>query len=556
MAKSTLVRLVSLAGLVPSSLALLVAASATAHAQEVRETDFGTQGFETFSNSIANTGDVDGDGIDDFIVGGPTYSAPWLNNAGHVVVYSGATGTMVREHVGAYAADFLGYSVASAGDVDGDGVPDYVVGAPGHTQNQQRDGEVVVYSGATGATLWEKSGTVYFQQLGWSVAGIGDVDGDHKGDVIAGSAMDEVFVYDASGGAIYHITHGTSFGVSVAGCGDLDGDGVPDFLVGEPLANSKVPPLIDCGAVGAYSGATGSVLYHVDGTNASDQLGRSLARLRDVDGDGVDDFIAGSTFSDANGTDAGIVRVVSGATGATIREQTGTFPGDRLGSAVAGLADVDLDGVPDYAAGAMDAGIGSTGRVRICSGADGSTIYELSGGTPNVDFGTALAGGDWNGDGVGDLLAGDYFEKDASGTQVGGVAVVLMCPAWWANYGAGWPGTNGIPTLTAQEKPVVGQPLDVDLSNSRGAATMAMCFIGLRTVNIPFHNGGTLLVGPLFTIVTPVPAAGLTLSGALPIDPNLYFFDIYLQAVEVDPSSTSGFSFTPGLQLHCGFDLP
>jgi hypothetical protein len=556
MAKSALVRLVRLARLVPSSLALLVVAGATAHAQVIRESDLGSQQFERFSNSIANTGDVDGDGIDDFIVGAPFFSTATVGGAGHAIVYSGATGALMREHVGSYAQDYLGFSVASAGDVDGDGVPDYVVGAPGHTRNQPRDGKVVVYSGSTGALLWEKIGTVQDEEIGLSVAGIGDVDGDGKGDVVAGSNNDEAFVYDANGGTLFHLTHGASFGYTVAGCGDVDGDGVPDLLVGEPLANHKVPPLQDCGEVRAYSGATGLLLYAIHGTNAFDQLGRTLARLGDLDGDRVDDFIAGNKTSNANGTGSGIVRVVSGATGALIREQTGTFPGDLFGSSVGGLGDVDLDGVPDYAVGAEGAGVGSTGRLRVCSGADGSTIYELTAGSANFDLGSAVAGGDWNGDGVCDLVAGDVLEIDANGTQVGGVVVVLMCPAWSASYGAGWPGRNGIPTLTAQEKPVVGAPLDVDLSNSLGAATSALLFVGVQPANVPIHNSGTLLVAPLLSVFVPVAAGGATLSGALPNDPALDFFDLYLQALEVDSFASKGLSFTPGLQLHCGFDLP
>jgi hypothetical protein len=125
-----------------------------------------------------------------------------------------------------------------------------------------------------------------------------------------------------------------------------------------------------------------------------------------------------------------------------------------------------------------------------------------------------------------------------------------------ANYGAGWPGRNGIPTLTAQEKPVVGAPLDVDLSNSLGAATSALLFVGVQPANIPIHNSGTLLVLPLLSVFVPLPAGGLTLSGALPNDPSLWFFDLYLQAIELDSFASKGLSFTPGLQLHCGFDLP
>jgi hypothetical protein len=131
-----------------------------------------------------------------------------------------------------------------------------------------------------------------------------------------------------------------------------------------------------------------------------------------------------------------------------------------------------------------------------------------------------------------------------------------MCPAWRANYGAGWPGKNGIPALTAQQDPEVGSAIDIDVGNSLGATTVGLLFVGLQSANAPTSKGGTILVVPLFSIVLSLPAAGITLSDTLPDDPALYFLDVYLQALEADSFASKGLSFTPGLQLHCGFDLP
>jgi hypothetical protein len=415
----------------------------------------------------------------------------------------------------------------------------------------------VVYSGKSGGTIWSISGLAFYGLIGGSVSAIGDVDGDGRGDVLVG-ANSEAFVVDADGNTLYDLKGSGGFGVTVAGVGDLDGDGVNDFLIAEPdvdVYNSKGGLLSGAGSVVVYSGATGLVIRTDDGHHAFDHLGTALAKLGDLDGDGVDDYLAASGAAIGN---QGVVRVISGATGADIREQYGDVGGEMFGASVCGMGDVDRDGVPDYAVGATLAGTAQVGRARICSGSDGSTIYEWYGiGGTNYALGCSVASGDWNGDGVPDLLTGDdYYYDSVSGLYTGSVDVELMCPAWRKSYGTGWPGKNGIPGLACNQDPGVGAPLTLQLDNSLGAATTALLFVGLQDATIQINGSGTLLVDPSFSFVFPVPAGGLTLDSGLPDDPSLYFLDVYLQALELDPFATKGLSFTPGLQLHCGFDLP
>jgi hypothetical protein len=304
--------------------------------------------------------------------------------------------------------------------------------------------------------------------------------------------------------------------------------------------------------VNVAAGVGGFVLH---GQDPGDHSGYSVSSAGDINGDGFDDVLAGSPDTVNNGY-AGVVRVINGNWGGTIREQEGDAASEAHGWSICGMGDVDGDGVPDYAVGAIHAGSGSEGRVRICSGSDGATIYEWYGvAGSNHGFGSAVASGDWNGDGVADLAAGDWLYNTGI-TAAGCVDVYLMAPASWTNYGTGWAGTLGIPSLTAAQKPVIGAPLDVQIGNSLGANTNALLFIGFQSANLSLPGNGTLLVTPLLAPMLPLPTAGLTLSSTLPNDPALCFLDLYLQALELDPLASKGISFTPGLQLRFGFDLP
>jgi hypothetical protein len=128
--------------------------------------------------------------------------------------------------------------------------------------------------------------------------------------------------------------------------------------------------------------------------------------------------------------------------------------------------------------------------------------------------------------------------------------------AAWTNYGTGWPGTNGIPSFTAATDPRLCTIIDVDLANSRGVDTIALLLIGARPCDVPTDYGGHVLVVPVvsstLTFTIPVPAAGLTKPFSLPCSSTLCGHSIYLQALEVDPGASQGFSFTRGLRLLLG----
>jgi len=537
--------------------ALLLAAS-TATAQYVRQEEFGGQTTEFYGYAVANVGDVDSDGIDDFAVGARGYAAGHGSFNGRVDLFSGASGAMIRSHFGVSPNDQLGFAVAGASDIDGDGVPDYVAGAIGYSTKKTNLGKVYAWSGATGAEIWTYSGAIASGFLGRSLAGLGDVDGDGRSDVLVGTSIHEIFIVGAAGNTIRHVADADFFGNTVAGCGDLDGDGVRDYLVGKNLADQPVPFLQDCGAVIAFSGATGATIRVHYGSHAGDQLGWGLGGLSDIDSDGVDDYLLGSLAAGVNGVYSGIAVVVSGATGTVLREQLGVAAGDFYGTSLAGIGDANRDGVDDYLVGATGT-YGGRGSVTLYSGANGAYLYEWKGSASSsttADYGKSLATGDWNGDGLADLVVGAPHDDSATLNDVGRVEVSLTCPAWNEEYGAGWPGYLGIPHVTAISQPVVGTTMTAQIDNSAHANTTAFLFVGVSKLSIPLKNSGTLLVDPLQTIVLALPSHGLTLDADIPDDATLYNADFFVQVVEFDARASKGLSFTPGLQLRCGWLWP
>ncbi|MDA0668050.1 MAG: hypothetical protein O3A50_09780, partial [Planctomycetota bacterium] len=179
--------------IVSSILATLLSA-APAHAQMVGgqwETLWqfdGQASYDLLGFSVSGAGDVDGDGFDDLIVGALWADPGGLTEAGSAFVYSGATGSLIWQFDGQASADQLGRSVSGAGDVDGDGFDDVIVGAHGADPGGLSDaGSAFVYSGATGSLIWQFDGQASSDILGISVSGAGDVDGDGFDDVIVGA---------------------------------------------------------------------------------------------------------------------------------------------------------------------------------------------------------------------------------------------------------------------------------------------------------------------------------------------------------------------------------
>ena len=543
------------------TLATMVGFANVAGAQVVRERIFGVP-YTQFGSTVTAIGDVDRDGIADYAVGEPNYNASSASHEGRVSLYSGASGTLIRVHVGS-AGDSLGASVRGAGDVDGDGADDVLVGAPQHSSsNYFEEGLSVVYSGQTGSVIWSVHGSDDFQQVGVCVDSAGDLDGDGRPEALVGSSANFAWVVDAGGAVLHDLRGGLLFGHAVAGIDDVDADLVPDFLVSQSWFNvSSTQPRR--GRVWVCSGATATPLFTVDGTADHDYLGRTLSRLGDVDGDAIPDFIAASYVSSQGGNQAGLLRVLSGKDGTTLHQLVGSADGEWLGLAVAACSDLDGDGAPDYVVGIPGIpGTGShgLGEARIHSGASGALIYDFLGTTfgaaSNVALGFSVASDDFNGDGHPDFVLGDpLFDDPAAGGPIGAAELDLGCPASWQNYGSGWAGTLGVPALTSQSDPGIGTTCALDLSNSLGVSTPGLLIVGFASASIALPSGATLLVDPLLIVPVTVPAGGLVFTGSIPDDPTLGFTELFLQGVEFDPGAVGKLALTAGLELVIGFDF-
>ena len=124
--------------------------------------------------------------------------------------------------------------------------------------------------------------------------------------------------------------------------------------------------------------------------------------------------------------------------------------------------------------------------------------------------------------------------------------------ASWSNYGSGFPGTNGIPTFTSQQNPVLGTTITLDLTNSYAQPTAGVIFVGFQRTSLHSNWGGELLVVPALTLFTTFSYGGNSYTGDIPDDDSLCGTTVDLQAIELDPGAAKGVSFTAGLELLLG----
>lgn len=329
----------------------------------------GRQSFDRFGETVVGLGDVDGDSVPDLAYSAPAGGAGSFDG-GIVRVHSGATGALIREHRGTTLMARLGSGLDRAGDLDGDGAQDLAIGIPGDDTAGIDRGKVEIRSGATGALIWDAIGPVT-GSFGTAIAGLGDTDGDGVDDlavsVPTAVGPSTLYVYSGDDGSILRTIQPAedqpNFGRHMAGIGDVDGDGLGDLAVGIPQGNFGPP---SGGGAIVFSGASGSELFSVGSDQFLEKAGEGIGGGGDVDGDGTRDFVIGAPEADPGGQDSGRFRVISGATGSLIFRVDGTSTGARLGGSCRIVDDFNGDGRSDVLVGAPG-GSFTAGRAFVYS---------------------------------------------------------------------------------------------------------------------------------------------------------------------------------------------
>ena len=502
----------------------------------------GIDANDNSGSSVSSAGDVNGDGYDDLIIGarrvdgdaGETYvvyggaSAPGTEGVLDLSMLDGSNGFTLT---GIDGGDWSGFSVSSAGDVNGDGYDDLIIGAWSADPNgNDNAGETyIVYGGANAPgtegvlDLSDLDGTNGFiltgidarDHSGWSVSSAGDVNGDGYDDLIIGArwadpngdreAGETYIVYGgasapgiggmldlsalngANGFILTGIDAGDVSGRSVSSAGDVNGDGYDDLIIGaywaDPNGNNSGETYVVYGGanapgtegvlnLGALDGTNGFILTGIDGT---DRSGFSVSSAGDVNGDGYDDLIIGAFGADPNGDrDAGETYIVYGGpsapgTGGRFNLSTldgtngfihaGIDRGDESGRSVSSAGDINGDGYDDLIIGARNAdpngdseagetyvvyggaSAPGTGGVLDLSDLDGTNGFILTGIDAGDQSGRSVSSaGDVNGDGYDDLIIG-ASGADPNGDSGAGETYVI--------YG-GATGAESLTPVTAQ----------------------------------------------------------------------------------------------------------
>ena len=512
----------------------------------------GVEAGDNSGNVVSGAGDINGDGIDDLIIGAWQAAPNGLILAGESYVVfgrntgfpaalelsslAGGNGTAGFVLNGIGAEDESGRSVSNAGDVNGDGIDDLIIGAFLADANgvEQVGESYVIFGRNTGfpATFELRSllpaaggdGTAGFvlqgirphDHSGLSVSGAGDVNGDGIDDLIIGAfEADPNGVIDAGesyvvfgrntgfpaafelrsllpaaggDGAAGFVLRGIDFddlsGISVSSAGDVNGDGIDDLIIGAADVkpdgrheagqsyvvfgrNTGFPAAFELGSLTPAEGGDGTAGFVLNGIKAFDRSGVSVSNAGDVNGDGIDDLIIGALFAGRNGRAEGQSYVLFGRTtgfpaafelrsllpaaggdGTEGFVLNGIDGGDVSGDEVSNAGDVNGDGIDDLIIGALEAdpnGVSEAGESYVvfgrttgfpatfelrsllpAEGGDGTAGFVLKGIDGNDRSGDVVSNaGDVNGDGIDDFIIG-ADQADPNGAANAGESYVIF----------------------------------------------------------------------------------------------------------------------------------
>ena len=420
----------------------------------------GTNGFalnganagDESGTSVSVAGDINGDGIDDLIIGAPyaTTDADYagksylvfgsdqgLPNPLNLSTLNGSTGFVIN---GENAYDYSGAAVSAAGDINGDGIDDLIIGAPladpngdysywgasyvvfGDDQGLPNPLNLSAIDGSNGIVF---NGAANYGESGASVSAAGDINGDGIDDLIIGAPYASggdgagyvVFGSDqawsspvnlsglngSNGFLINSVADADSLGISVSAAGDINGDGVDDLVIGAIFAGTEEAysgaSYVVFGSDQAWSsplelsGLDGSDGFAINGVTSSDEAGTSVSAAGDINADGIDDLIIGAPLADPNGDGSGASYVVfgsdqawtsplnlSGLNGSNGFVINGVSAGDNSGISVSAAGDINVDGFDDLIIGAslVDPNGDDSGASYVVFGSDQAWTNPLS----------------------------------------------------------------------------------------------------------------------------------------------------------------------------------
>jgi hypothetical protein len=447
--------------------------------------------------SVAGAGDVNGDGLTDLIVGAPDASIGSGNRDGRAYVVFGKTGgaatdlTDIAAGRGGFVIngrtnlDGTGWSVSGAGDVNGDGLADLIIGVDTFLGIDTTAVDLsAVAAGSGGGFVID--GRAVDADATRSVSGAGDVNGDGLSDLIVGgyigrgssfvvfgktstTAVDLGDVAAGSGGFVINGSNARPPSHRVANAGDVNGDGFSDLIVGVS-AYSGCPnhrtyagcsyvvfgkadtDAVELSAIAAGNGGG----FVMKGQHEHDYSGSTVAGAGDVNGDGFADVIIGApggyytglyrsvghsyvVFGKTSTDPVGLAGIAAGNGGGFV--VNGRYLVEYSGDSVAGAGDINGDGLADLIIGASDSGssaapdagasyvvFGRTGHtaVDLSDIAGGNGGFVINGQCSGDRSGTSVAGaGDTNGDGLADLIVGAWFSDPAGGESAGRSYVIF-----------------------------------------------------------------------------------------------------------------------------------